>query len=172
MRPRFVLVGLVCALLIAATAVAKPSPAAQAHAVRVTWLHEIANRAKEDRRPWFRNLSRRVWFARLHRLERRFGFRVVDVKLLRPVQEAPLLVVRTSRKPAAFAHDVHAIQQELDPKRPTNDDRTGWAYEGFYFEARDARGVPFLAVFNFWRGRDKGGGQWARAQSLYPYGRG
>ena len=163
------LVTTVAAALVPAAAPAQPSPAAQARVVRTMWLREIAHRAKEDRRPWFRNLSHPLWFARLHALERRYGFQVVEVKMLRPVQDAPMLVVRTTRKPAAFAHDVRAIQRALDPKRPTNDDRTGWRYEGFYFEARDAHGVPFLAVFNFWRGAHKGGGQWARDPSLYPY---
>ncbi len=43
-------------------------------------------------------------------------------------------------------------------------------YEGFYLEARDSHRVPFLAIFNYWRGPHKGGGQWASKPSLYPYG--
>jgi hypothetical protein len=30
----------------------------------------------------------------------------------------------------------------------TGDDWEGWAFEGFFLEARDNEGVPFLAVFN------------------------
>jgi hypothetical protein len=68
-----------------------------------------------------------------------------------------------------LSHDTAAVLRRLDPKRRTVDDRTGWAWEGFYFEARDAKGVPFLAVFNFWRGAHAGGGEWARDESLYPF---
>jgi hypothetical protein len=45
----------------------------------------------------------------------------------------------------------------------------GRRYEGFYLEAQDERGVPFLGVYNFWRGNHKGGGQWARSEPLYPF---
>jgi hypothetical protein len=30
-------------------------------------------------------------------------------------------------------------------------------------------GVPFLAVFNHWRGSNRGGGEWARSEELYPF---
>jgi len=51
----------------------------------------------------------------------------------------------------------------------TNDDRTGWRYEGFFLEADDEHGVPFAAVFNFWRGSGGGGGQFARSDPLIPF---
>ena len=51
----------------------------------------------------------------------------------------------------------------------TNDDRTGWAYEGFLFEARDSHGVPFVATFNRWRGPHDDGGQWAADPTLIPF---
>jgi hypothetical protein len=69
----------------------------------------------------------------------------------------------------ALAVSVPAIQQLIDPKKRTNDDRTGWAYEGFLLEALDRRGIPFVAVYNWWRGPHAGGGQWAVDPSLYPY---
>ena len=64
-----------------------------------------------------------------------------------------------------------AILRLNDPKARTNNDRTGWAYEGLMFEARNTQGVPFLATFNWWRGvfGQVGGGQWATSQSLYPF---
>jgi hypothetical protein len=134
-------------------------------------LDEVAKRAKEDPQARFRNLPRRVFLARLHRLQLRYGFRVVETRILRPVQSAPLVVIQTARDPKSFSGDVPAIQRLLDPKARTGDDRTGWAYEGFYLEARDSRGTPFLAIFNYWRGPHAGGGgQWASDTSLYPYG--
>jgi hypothetical protein len=45
-------------------------------------------------------------------------------------------------------------------------------YEGFFLEAQDERGVPFLSVYNFWRGQHKGGGQGARSEALFPFSHG
>jgi hypothetical protein len=42
-------------------------------------------------------------------------------------------------------------------------------YEGFYLEAQDTHGTPFLAIFNYWRGTHVGGGQWASSESLLPF---
>jgi hypothetical protein len=72
----------------------------------------------------------------------------------------------------ALAASTAAILRLIDPKAPANDDRTGWAWEGFLFEARDNRAVPFLATFNWWRGPNPGGGQWASDPSLYPFAHG
>ncbi len=138
--------------------------------MRAAWLQEVAKRAREDPHARFANLPRRVFLARLHRLQFRYGFRVVERRMLRPVQDAPLLIVQTARDPKSFSSGVPTIQRSLDPKALTGNDRTGWAYEGFYLEVRDARGTPLLAVFNYWRGPHAGGGQWASEPSLYPYG--
>jgi hypothetical protein len=57
----------------------------------------------------------------------------------------------------------------VQPRSALISDRTGWAYEGFFFEARDTDNVPFLAVWNYWRGPHAGGGQWARGEDLLPF---
>lgn len=49
---------------------------------------------------------------------------------------------------------------------------TGWAYEGFCFEAQDADGQPFLIVFNHWRGPHASGGRWAASRTLFPFAHG
>jgi hypothetical protein len=139
--------------------------------VRSDWLHEIRMRARTAPRQRFDNPPRGVLLARLRRLERRYGFRVVELRVLRPRQEAPLVVLETSDE-HALARNTRWILRAVDPKRPTGDDRTGWRYEGFYLEARDLAGVPFLAVFNYWRGRSAGGGQRASDESLYPFAHG
>jgi hypothetical protein len=95
-------------------------------------------------------------------------FQVVEARWLEPVQAAPLLVVQ-AEDPRRFAQEVPALLRSLDPRAPVGEDWEGWAFEGFFFEAWDARGVPFLAVFNHWRGSDRGGGQWARSEDLYPF---
>jgi hypothetical protein len=90
------------------------------------------------------------------------------VDLLRPRQLAPRIVVRTGDY-LRVTRAMPEILRAIDPKARTNDDRTGWRYEGFYFEADDGHGVPFALAFNFWRGSSAGGGQWARSERLYPF---
>lgn len=68
-----------------------------------------------------------------------------------------------------LARAVPSIERLLDPKRPTGDDRTGWAYEAFLLEAEDTGHVPFLIVFNNWRAPHPGGGQWAASAGLLPF---
>lgn len=87
-----------------------------------------------------------------------------------PAQAAPLVIVQT-RDYLALARAVPAIDSSLDPHTGHND-RTGWAYEAFFLEAQDERGIPFIAVSNFMRGAEPGGGQWARSNQLYPFAHG
>jgi len=95
----------------------------------------------------------------------------VRVELLDPRQLAPVVIVRTTHY-VELANATASILRHIDPKVRTNDDRTGWRYEGFFFEAQDEHGVPFLGVFNFWRGAGAGGGQWARSEQLFPFNHG
>ena len=107
---------------------------------------------------------------RLRAAARRNHFTVARVTILHPRQDAPFVVVRAADEHALSAA-TPAILRLIDPKARTNNDRTGWAYEGFLFEARNSHDVPFLAAFNWWRGvlGRVGGGQWAASQSLYPF---
>jgi hypothetical protein len=178
--------GLLAALLVAAPSItagcaagtakvprslAPMSAEKSAARVRSGWLHEIRTRARSAPLQRFDNPPRGVLVARLRRLERRYGFRVVQLRMLRPRQHAPLVVVETSDV-HALARNARWILRVIDPKRPTGDDHTGWRYEGFYFEARDRGGVPLLAAFNYWRGPSAGGGQWASKEALYPFAHG
>jgi hypothetical protein len=135
---------------------------------RAEWEREITSRAREHPRQTFASLPVAVLRARLAALGRRYGFEATSVELRRPRQLAPDVVVRTSRY-VELARATRLILKQLDPKARTNDDRTGWRYEGFFFEADDEDGVPFLAAFNFWRGPHAGGGQWARSDRLFPF---
>jgi hypothetical protein len=77
--------------------------------------------------------------------------------------------VSTNGEAARTRSNVPSILRTLDPRRNTGDDRTGWAYEGFFFEALDsADGQPFLIVHNHWRGKHAGGGQWPSSPNLLP----
>lgn len=51
----------------------------------------------------------------------------------------------------------------------TKSNPSGYAYEGYFFEALDADGTPYLATFNHWRAPRVGGGEWAADESLYPF---
>jgi hypothetical protein len=134
---------------------------------REQWEREIRSRAVEAPREHFANLSPDTLRKRLAEAARSHGFQIVAVKLLRPKELAPEISVRTAHD-LALARALPAILRSVDPHRGRADTR-GWSYEGFFLEARDERGVPFLAVFNYWRGQHKGGGQWARSEALYPF---
>jgi len=118
-------------------------------------------------RAHFRSPSSATFFARLTTAARRFGFQVVHAHLFRPFQLAPLVIVRSAH-PKRFSRDTASIESLLDPVRKGSALATAWAYEGFYIEARDTRGVPFLLAFNYLRGGIVGG-QWARSEDLYPF---
>ncbi len=144
---------------------------ASAHTMSERWERELRRRAQADPTTRFPNLDPSVLRRRLRLAANRHDFQVVSVRVLRPRQLAPKIVVRTTHY-LELAQATGRILARLDPKEPTSDDRTGWRYEGFYFEAQDEHGVPFLIVDNFWRGKGPGGGQWARSEGLYPFERG
>jgi hypothetical protein len=173
------LVAAIAVLLVlasgAAAAIMELSPGearAQAQKARHRWVYEITSRGKRGRaNPHpvrFANPTRASFLAALQKASTRYHFTVLKVRFYKPLQLAPFVLVR-SANPLRFSRDTPTILRGLDPKRRTADDRTGWAWEGFYLEARDAKGVPFLAVFNFWRGAHAGGGEWASDESLYPF---
>jgi len=110
----------------------------------------------------FPNLSPTQFRSRLALVGKRFGFEVGSVRLLRPRQLAPIVVVRTRRDRRDFITDVPAIIDLLNPKSISGHEGA-LTFEGFFFEARDPKGA-FVRVDSTWRG-EVGGGQW----SAYPY---
>ena len=138
-----------------------------ARRVHAQWIAEIKRRAREDSGQRFANPSARHFRLRLAAAANRYHFTVTKVQFLHPRQVAPLVVIQT-RRYLAFAHALPAIEKSLDP-HTGHSDQAGWAFEGFFLEAQDERGVPFLGVFNFVRGSGPGGGQWARSDQLYPF---
>jgi hypothetical protein len=132
------------------------------------WRANLRSGEAADPTQHFPNLSRATLKARVQLAASRYHFTVVSVQILYPCQAAPFVVIEAKHK-QALAASTPAILHLIDPKARTNDDRTGWAYEGFLFEARDSHGVPFLATFNWWRGPHAGGGQWAAAPRLLPF---
>jgi hypothetical protein len=152
----------------------KPHVVRSAEALRVSrrvtasWKRELRRRAQTAPAQRFRNLPPDVLRSRLEAAAERYSFEVVSVQLLRPRQLAPRIVVKTTHY-LELARAAPELLRRLDPKASTSDDRTGWRFEGFYFEARDEHEVPFFTVDNFWRGPGPGGGQWARSDRLFPY---
>jgi hypothetical protein len=147
------------------------SPTARTEAIVKMWRAHLRAGALAEPKRDFPNPSQAALSARLRLAARRYHFTVVKVEIFHPREAAPLVVVEAKDK-HALAASTGAILHLIDPKAQTNDDRTGWAYEGFLFEARDSRDVPFLATFNWWRGPHAGGGQWAADPSLYPFAHG
>lgn len=144
------------------------SPTANAAAIEKMWRANLRSGASADPKQHFPNPSRATLNTRLRLVASRYHFTVVSVQILHPRQAAPFIVIDAKDK-HALAASTPAILRLIDPKARTNDDRTGWAYEGFLFEARDRHGIPFLATFNWWRGPNAGGGQWAADPSLFPF---
>jgi hypothetical protein len=132
------------------------------------WRREVRSRGLSAPNQRFNNLAPSELQRRLAALAKAHDFAVVRVEFLRPRQLAPVVIVRTKHY-VELAHATSSIIHQIDPKLRTNDDRTGWRYEGFYFEAQDEHGVPFLGAFNFWRGPSAGGGQFARSDPLFPF---
>jgi hypothetical protein len=110
----------------------------------------------------FPNPSPAAFRARVALIGRRYGFQVASLRLLHPFQTAPLLVVETTRDRKAFVHDVPAIMDLLDPRNGT-----AATFEGFLFEAQDAKGA-FVRVENVYRGEVMGG-EWSWNRCVYPY---
>ncbi len=147
------------------------SPAARAASIEKMWRANLRSGALADPAKHFSNPSQSTLEARLQLAASRYDFTVVSVHVFHPRQAAPFVVIKAKNERALSA-STPAILRLIDPKAHTSDDRTGWAYEGFLFEARDSHGVPFLATFNWWRGPHAGGGQWAADPGLYPFAHG
>lgn len=166
--------GLLARATRAACASASASPKTGAReavaAIERRWRRELESGALRDRETRFPSPPKRVLVARLGAAASRYDFDVVSVTMLH-VRGAPRVIVRGPDR-NALARATPAILRLVDPKRRTGDDRTGWAYEGFFLEAQDARGIPFLVAFNHRRGPHAGGGQWASSRSLLPFAHG
>ncbi|HZP71916.1 MAG TPA: hypothetical protein VFA97_00920 [Gaiellaceae bacterium] len=114
----------------------------------------------------FPNPTPAAFRKRLQLVGRRYGFTIAALRLLRPRQLAPLVVVHTDRSRKAFVHDVPAIVNLLDP-RSTTGRKTAVTFEGLFFEAKDAHG-PFVRVDDVYRGETEGG-EWSWSPCVYPY---
>lgn len=181
-RRRRLVIALVAIVLLgggaAGTLLALPSgtgltPASKAidvSSIESSWYANLREGAQANPGERFPSPSKAVLIRRLEAAARRYHFTVLNVHVAHPLQAAPLVVVETADE-QALSDSTPAILQMIDPYRTKgHDDRIGWAYEGFLFEARNTDGVAFLATFNWWRSRTSaGGGQAASSERLYPF---
>jgi hypothetical protein len=98
----------------------------------------------------FPNPSPAGFRARVVDVGKRFGFQPVSIRLLRPRQLAPIVVVETDRDRREFMADVGEIVKLLNPYLSSRQ-QTAVTFEGFFFEARDSDG-PFVRVTSSFRG--------------------
>jgi hypothetical protein len=140
----------------------------QVHRLRRDWEAQLAAGARQDPDARFPNPTRARYEAGLREATAGTGFRIVEDEWLTPLQAAPVLVVQFDdpARPADLSRlerDIEGAFELLDPRAPDMSRPTGGsAFEGFYFEARDFEGVPFLAQGSYSRGDDKGGARWTR----------
>jgi hypothetical protein len=134
----------------------------------VSWHRGLRQGVRERPGRRFDNLAPAELRRRLEKAAAEDDFEVVSLKLNRPRQLAPEVVIRT-KKYAEVAESAKFWLRAVDPERRTGDSRTGWRFEGFYLRANDEHGVPFFIVFNTMRGVSPGGGMWARSEPLFPF---
>jgi hypothetical protein len=132
------------------------------------WHRGLRQGVRERPGLHFDNLTPAEVRRRLEKAADENDFEVVSLKLNRPRQLAPEVVIRTSHY-VDVAESARVWLDAVDPKRPRKDDRIGWRFEGFYLRANDEHGVPLFIVFNTMRGNSPGGGQWARSEALFPF---
>jgi hypothetical protein len=145
------------------------SPARAIAQAKAEWVRDMRASAKDgDRSARFPSPSRVVLLRRLRSAAHLYGFRVVSVRLLHPLQSAPVVVISSDAK-RSIARATPKIVDLFDPRRPTTADPSGYAYEGYFLVAQTRGGIPYLATFNHWRAPHVGGGEWAANESLYPF---
>jgi hypothetical protein len=161
------LVASLAGVSIAATTT--PSPTIAVAQAQKEWLSAMQLSAKTgDRAARFPSPSRGVLMQRLRQARRRYGFEIGTVRMLHPLQNAPVIVIRSDKK-LAIAHATAAIIKLLDPRHVTNSNPSGHAYEGYFLSAEDRHGIPYLATFHHSRCCPPGGGEWAASENLYPF---
>jgi hypothetical protein len=133
---------------------------------RSSWRKAVEKRAQAHPRQRFDNPLRSEFRRKLRELARRYGFKVISATMLRPLQDAPVVVVQTMHY-RELARSTPAILHALNPK-DRGGDGEGWHYEGFYWEVRDEGNIPFLVAATLTPGQVEGQ-QWARSEPLYPF---
>ena len=116
----------------------------------------------------FPNPSPAAFQRRVALVGQRYGFTVASLRLLRPRDIVPVLIVKTDRPRKAFVKDIGKITDLLDPRSySASKRRSAETFEAFFFAVEDARG-PFAFVQSASRNESESG-EWAVSSCLYPY---
>lgn len=143
-------------------------PTAVMALIEQQWKTQLRVGARSDPRTRFPSPPAAVLRTRLREMQSLYGFQVEKVELLRPLQLAPLIILRTNN-PRKLARGTPIILRKIDPRVTRPGRRSIWVYEGLLLEVRDQHNAPVFAVFGHRRGSNAGGGQWAVSEQLYPY---
>jgi hypothetical protein len=127
---------------------------------RAYFKREIRIAARKNPELRFDSPPRAELLTRLRHEAAEHQFHIVSLQMLHPDQLAPMVIVSTSRY-ESLARAAAGILKSLNGRKFGR-------YEGFYFEARDERGVPFFTTETLRRDRVEGG-EWARSEALYPF---
>jgi hypothetical protein len=143
-----------------------------ARAAIANWRDDLARGVRNDTATRFPNPPTATFRARLRAAAARYGFRVVKVEMLEPLQAAPLVIVQPTSQ-AALAASTRAILHRLDPPARVTGGRLASQYEGILFEAQDSHGNPYEVVSRAWRLGESirvwtGAGGFAPVPSAFP----
>jgi hypothetical protein len=180
-RQLLLALALAAAAGVASGAAAQPAPARIVAQAQAEWLENLRASALDgDRSASFPSPSRAILLRRLRLAQREFyplfdrsamkarcdatcpdGFQIVSVHMLHVLQPAPLIVIRSDEK-QAMARAVAKIVDLVDPRRPTSENPSGYAYEGYSRSRRRAAASPT------WRRSTTGGHRTSAAASGPP----
>jgi hypothetical protein len=119
----------------------------------------------------FPNPSPAAFRKRVALVGKRFGFTVASLRLLRPRQIAPLLIVKTALPRQRFVKEIPKIMELLNPATPYTQHgnvQTALTFEAFFFAVEDSRG-PFALSYGLARSGSSGT-EWGANPCLYPDG--
>jgi hypothetical protein len=122
-----------------------------------SWRKAIRTRAERWPQYHWPNARTGKTDRALYRLSLRYDFSIDRIVWHRPKQLAPEIVVTTTH----YAETAQAVPELVS--------RVLTGYEGYYFEADDERGVPFLYVSRYLRGPSGGGRSWGRSDAVQPF---
>jgi hypothetical protein len=132
------------------------------------WLSTIRAHAVKAPEEHFASPGSSVLRSRLARTAARYNLRVVSLRMRHPRQLAPEVVVESTDFVHAAKH-LGAVIDAIDPAHPPHSNAR--VYEAIFVELVDERGIPYALAFDSLRGHIEGG-QWARAEALYPFAHG
>ena len=141
---------------------------AEERAGHIQWLSRVRAAARSDPKERFRNPGPAIFRQRLLRAARRYAFTLKQVTFRHPDQLAPDIIIESDRY-IRLAHDLGSIEDVVDPAHPPLSNQRD--YEALFVVCVDSHGIPYAEADLSLRGQ-VAGGQWARADALYPFSHG